>query len=287
MRVRELGGDVGDGAGGEVEGHHGGVQALAAHFLLAGAGDQHQLLGRAALHQQTLPVGCETEVVQKTGRHQHGQVPAAQGQQRPGPRRLRRPERIGDGGVGPQPRAPGFGRRGQGIDRAGAEQQVAGRGGWDGVERARGRGECPQFASRPAVDLLLGGRVGLRSGAPAAEEHDLIEGRALRVGEGPAAQAAVVGGEEAGGDRQALAGHDKDEHAVLRQVAGAMAQEAVLAPLLFPIVVIGRVQEQQAEGAVGDGGGEEVGGQGVVQAGGGLRGPLLVQLHAEGFERER
>ena len=119
QEVLRLGGDVGDGAGGEVEGHDGGVQALAAHFLFAGAGDQHQLLGRAPLHQQALPVRCQAEVVQEAGRHQHGQMPPPQWQQRPRPRGLRRPERVGDGGVGPQPRAPGFGRRGQGIDRGG------------------------------------------------------------------------------------------------------------------------------------------------------------------------
>ena len=74
---------------------------------------------------------------------------------------------------------------------------------------------------------------------------------------------------------------------MLRQVAGAVAQEAVLGAPLFPIVVIGGIEKQQAEGAVGDGGGEEVGGQGVVQPGGGLRGPLLVQLHPIGLQGQR
>ncbi len=52
-------------------------------------------------------------------------------------------------------------------------------------------------------------------------------------------------------------------------------------------MVIGRVEQQQAEGAVGDGGGEQVGGQGVVQAAGGLGGAVLVQLHAVGLQGQR
>ena len=100
----------------------------------------------------------------------------------------------------------------------------------------------------------------------------------------PAAHPPVVGGEVAGRDREALAGDDEDQQAALGQVAGRLGQEGVLRPLVFRVIVIRRVQEEQPEGPVRYGRGEQVRGQGVVEPLLGLLRPVPVQLDAVGLD---
>ena len=68
------------------------------------------------------------------------------------------------------------------------------------------------------------------------------------------------------------------------QVAGRVRQEGVFHPFVFLVPIIGRIKKQYAEGVVGDGGGEEVAGQGAVQAVGRLLRPVLMQLHPAGLD---
>ena len=96
-----------------------------------------------------------------------------------------------------------------------------------------------------------------------------------------------MGREVAGGDVQPLAGHDEDEHAAVDEVARRLHQEGVLRALLLVVVVIRRVEVEQAERPVGDGGLEEVGGQRPVQALPGLGGAVAVQLHAVRLDGHR
>ena len=90
-----------------------------------------------------------------------------------------------------RPRPPGLGRRGQGIDGAGAEQQVASRGGRHGVERRGRRSECPQFLGGPAVELAARqpgragvGRAGSRGARPGRRPPARGRGRPSRPGAG-------------------------------------------------------------------------------------------------------
>ena len=187
----------------------------------------------------------ELEIVEEAGRHQHRHVAPPERHQRPRLRLGRGPERIGDRGAGPEPRPPRLGGGRQGIDGAGGEEDVS---------RVRGRqpvgrvGVVGQFLHLPALaprlDLLLGVEVEAGIGLPVAHEHDLIEDLPLGGGEGPAVEVPVVGGEVAGRDGEPRPGHDEEEDAILGEVAGAVRQEAMLRPLLFPIKVVGRVEEQ-------------------------------------------
>ena len=129
-------------------------------------------------------------------------------------------------------------------------------------------------------------RVGVGNGVglPVAHQDHLVEDLPLRVGEGPAAHPPVVGGQVAGRDREALPGDDEDQQAAVGQVAGAVGEEGVLRPLVFRIVVIRRVQEQQPEGPVRYGGGEQVRGQGVAEPLLRLLRPVPVQLDAVGLD---
>ena len=96
-----------------------------------------------------------------------------------------------------------------------------------------------------------------------------------------------MGGQVAGRDREALPGDDEDQQAVLGQVARGVRQEGVLRPLVLRVVVVGRVQEQQAEGPVRYRRGEQVRGQGAVEPLLGLLRPVPVQLHAVGLDGHR
>ena len=195
------------------------------------------------------------------------------------------PEGVGDLRAGPQPRAPCFLSRRDRVDGAGAEEDVArGRGGGH-ADRVAVVGELLRLSIGPLADLPLSLLVGARLRLPEAGQHDLVEGLALRVREGPAAEPPVVGGEVAGGDGEPLPGDDEDQDAVLGEEAGAVGEEAVLDPLLVVRVpVVGRVEEQHAEGPVGDGGLEEVGGERVVEPLPCLLRAVAVQLDAEGLD---
>ena len=129
--------------------------------------------------------------------------------------------------------------------------------------------------------------VGVRLRPVVAHQHHLVEVLPLRLGERPAPELPVVGREVAGGDVQPLAGHDEDEHAILDEVPGGLHQEGVLRALLLVVVVVGRIEVQEAERPVGDGGLEEVGGQRPVQALPGLGGAVAVELHAVGLDGHR
>ncbi len=116
-------------------------------------------------------------------------------------------------------------------------------------------------------------------------DDDLVEGLALRVGEGPAAQPRVVRGEVVGGDRQPPPRNDEHEQPVLGQVARAVPQERVLGTLLLArVVVVRRVQVEQPERSVGDRGLEEVGAEHVVEAGFRLPCALGVELDSVGLD---
>ena len=135
------------------------------------------------------------------------------------------------------------------------------------------------------MDALLGVSVEEDLRLAVAEQHDLVVGLAFRLREGPAVDAREVRGEVPPRHRQPLPGHDEDEQAVRRQVAGAVGEEGVLdALLLTRVPVVGRVEVEEPEGAVGDRGPEEVGAEDVVEAALRLLRALAVKLHAEGFD---
>ena len=126
--------------------------------------------------------------------------------------------------------------------------------------------------------------VGHRVGLPVAHQHHLVEDLALRVGEGPAAHPPVVGGQVAGRDCEALAGDYEDQQPVVGQVAGRVGEEGVLRPLVFRVVIVWRIQQEQPEGPVRYRRGEQVRGQGVVEPLLGLLRPVPVQLDAVGLD---
>ena len=100
----------------------------------------------------------------------------------------------------------------------------------------------------------------------------------------PAAHPPVVGGQVAGRDREALPGNDEDQQAAIGQVARRVGEEGVLRPLVLRVVIVWRIQQEQPEGPVRYGRGEQVRGQGVVQPLLGLLRPVPVQLDAVGLD---
>ena len=93
-----------------------------------------------------------------------------------------------------------------------------------------------------------------------------------------------MGGQVAGRDREALPGDDEDQQPALGQVARGLGQEGVLRPLVFRVMVIRRVQQEQPEGPVRYGRGEQVGGQGAAEPLLRLLRPVPVQLDAVGLD---
>ena len=111
---------------------------------------------------------------------------------------------------------------------------------------------------REALAVDRGGEGDLPAGEdgvwPAdADEDHLVEGVAFGSGEGPAAEVAVVGGEVAGGDAEPEAGDDEDEQPVGSEKAGVVGEGGVLGAPALGVDVVGRVEEEQPEGAVGEG----------------------------------
>ena len=122
---------------------------------------------------------------------------------------------------------------------------------------------------------------------PVAHDHNLVEFLTLRVRESPAPQPVVVGRQVLGGDGETLPGHDEHQQPAVVQVAGAMAQERVLRPLTFRIVVVRRIEKEQPERLVRNGGLEQVRRQGAAQTARRLFRSLLVQLHPVGLDGDR
>ena len=132
--------------------------------------------------------------------------------------------------------------------------------------------------------MLLCGGVVARVRLPVAHERHLVEHLPFRVGECPAPHPAVVGGQESGRHREPVLGNDEDQQPAVRQVAGAGRQKCVLHPLVFLVPIVGGIDKSEAEGPVGDGGLEQVRGQGAVEPGLGLMRPVPVQLHPVGLD---
>ena len=231
-----------------------------------------------------LPVRLQAQVVEEARRHQHRHVPPAQGHQRAGSAVPGGPEGVGDLRAGPQPRPPGLGSRRYGIDGAGGEEDVPGGRGLRAVVRVGAGAQRLRLPHRPLHHHALGVGVGNGVGLPVAHQDHLVEDLPLRVGEGPAAHPPIVGGQVAGRDREALPGNDEDQQAAIGQVAGRVRQEGVLRPLVLRVIVIRWVQEEQPEGPVRYGRGEQVRGQGVVEPLLRLLRPVPVQLDAVGLD---
>ena len=162
------------------------------------------------------------------------------------------------------------------------------------VANSGGRAELPvgvalgaqrlRLSHGPLQHHALGVSVGNGVGLPVPEHRHLVEDLPLRVREAPALHPPVVGGQVAGRDRQSLSRHDEDQQAALGQVARRLRQEGVLRPFVFRVVVVGRIQEEQAEGPVRYRRGEQVRGQGAVEPLLGLLSPVPVQLDAVGLD---
>ena len=118
---------------------------------------------------------------------------------------------------------------------------------------------------------------------PVSHQDHLVEDLPLQLGEGPAAYPPVVGREVAGRDGQSLPGDDEYQQTLLRQVSGGVDEEGMLRPFVFRVPIVGRVEVEDTEGAVGYGGAEQVRGEGTVQPPGRFFGPFAVQLHPVGL----
>ena len=129
-----------------------------------------------------------------------------------------------------------------GVHRPGGEEDVPGgrRGG--AVLRVGVGAQRLRLPNHPLQRHPL--RVGVRNrvGLPVGQERHLVEDLPLRVGEGPTPHTTVVRGQVAGRDREALPGDGEDQQAAVGQVAGSVGEEGVLRPLVFRVVVVGRVQ---------------------------------------------
>ena len=226
----------------------------------------------------------EAEVVEEARGHQHGHVSSSQGHQGSGAEVGCRPEGVGDVRAGPQSGASCLCGGRQGIDGARCEQDVPGGRSGSLEDRVAVGSHWLQFSLGPRPDLLLCVGVEARLGLAAAHEDHLVEGLPLGIGECPAPHGGVVGREVSCGDREASAGNDEDQEAVLCEVSGAVREERVFCALLFSVVVVGRVEVCESEGLVCDGGLEQVCGQGAVEPSLRLLCALAVQFHAVGLD---
>ena len=93
-----------------------------------------------------------------------------------------------------------------------------------------------------------------------------------------------MGGKVAGRHREPPARHDEDQQPTLDEVARAVGEEGVLDALVLLVPVVGRVDVGEAEGPVCDGGGEQVRGEGAVEAARRFFRPVPVKLHAVGLD---
>ena len=96
-----------------------------------------------------------------------------------------------------------------------------------------------------------------------------------------------MGGQVARRDGQPLPGHDEDQEPALGQISRAVGDEGMFDAFVLRVVVVRRVDQGEAEGPVGDGGLEQVGGDGAVEQPLGLLRPVAVQLHAVGLDGKR
>ena len=130
-----------------------------------------------------------------------------------------------------------------------------------------GRRQLRQGLVRPGLDPLPTVDSRDRAFSLDRQEHDLTEAGVLRVGEAVAGEPLVVARQVAGGHGQPPLRHDEDEQAAGAEGAGRFRQEGVLQPLRLVVVVVGRVEPEAGEGAVGQPDGEGAGAQGVVEDG--------------------